>query len=269
VLFRSLRTASCQTRSSNRRIPGIAAIFIAYMASDGKDKRKHPSGAGGGMKAFYDEQLRRMPRFTNFCVSMVISSCADTVAQLSGHKAPGSPPGFDFHRNRALCLTCGVYNGVILTTWLLTLGSLLPGTDMRSILYKLGATQFFLQPFVYVPFFFLFHGMLMGDSVAESVGRLQHEYFGLLIRLWSIFMPTRAMMFILIPLRYQVLWDSCISFGWQLILSLFSAGHLHEQAVFVGVQKSRLITSRSSDLADFTGFGALRHQVFAPRAEPW
>merc|ERR1711957_674478 len=99
---------------------------------------------------------------------------------------------------------------------------------------KLAATQALLQPLVYVPFFFLFHGLLIGEMPGESLHRLYVEYFALLLRLWSLFMPTRMLMFLMVPPRYQVLWDSSVSFFWQVALSLFDAtrGHLqpHMQA---------------------------------------
>merc|ERR1711957_618893 len=94
---------------------------------------------------------------------------------------------------------------------------------------KLAATQALLQPLVYVPFFFLFHGLLIGEMPGESLHRLYVEYFALLLRLWSLFMPTRMLMFLMVPPRYQVLWDSSVSFFWQVALSLFDAARGHVQ----------------------------------------
>merc|ERR1712048_1451182 len=81
-----------------------------------------------------------------------------------------------------------------------------------------------LQPCVYVPFFFALHGFMMGESVDVISSRVTSEYCALLVRLWSLYMPTRLVMFLLVPLKYQVLWDSSVSFVWQTILSLFDAG---------------------------------------------
>lgn len=62
-----------------------------------------------------------------------------------------------------------------------------------------------LQPFVYVPFYFVFHGLLVGQTIAEICGHLGSNYFALLFRLWSIFMPTRVVMFLFVPLNYQAI----------------------------------------------------------------
>lgn len=229
-------------------------------AGDQEDADKHGHariGWSSSVRRRYDEQLRVRPRITNFCVSFLISSLADLVAQTSEHRIAGQLwMGYDLRRTRALALTCGTYNGVILTTWLLTLGFFLPHTDIKSVLCKLCLTQFLLQPFVYVPFFFLFHGSAMGDPYRDSIGHLQHDYFALLVRLWSIFMPTRLMMFVFVPLRYQVLWDSSVSFFWQLILSLFAAKHIvtsHAAHPEIIGAASGSILLQSSELVPFSG----------------
>merc|ERR550539_297266 len=67
----------------------------------------------------------------------------------------------------------------------------------------------------------------MSQSFAEILSVFESEYFALLFRLWSLFMPTRLVMFLFVPVRYQVLWDSSVSFFWQVVLSLFEAGRRH------------------------------------------
>jgi hypothetical protein len=95
-------------------------------------------------------------------------------------------------------------------------------------LYKLAATQTLIQPFVYIPFFFLCHGLLLGQSLTEIGDEVSRKYFSVLLRLWTLFMPTRLLMFIIVPVKYQVLWDSSVSFVWQVVLSLFEAAPLKQ-----------------------------------------
>jgi len=199
-------------------------------------------------RRLYDRQLRARPRFTNSIVSMFIATAADTVAQLVERAADGRDwVGLDFRRNRALAITSAVYNGIILTSWLLALGRAVPRTDFRASFAKLAATQLILQPLVYVPFFFVFHGLMLSQSFAEILSVFESEYFALLFRLWSLFMPTRLVMFLFVPVRYQVLWDSSISFFWQVVLSLFEAGR----------RRRRSIHSVSAVLDSFEAFGYL------------
>lgn len=196
---------------------------------------------------FYKKALDANPHLTNVIVSMTISSFADTTAQLMENSRAGNVwGGFDIHRNLALAATAAVYNGLILTSWLMTLSRLLPQKDTKSVLGKLAATQGLLQPCVYVPFFFIFHGLMMGESITEISGRLTSEYTALLFRLWSLFMLTRFMMFLIIPTKYQVLWDSSVSFIWQLALSLFDAS-----------KRQPACQGLVSSVMDFEAFGYL------------
>ncbi|CAK0849793.1 unnamed protein product [Prorocentrum cordatum] len=73
-------------------------------------------------------------------------------------------------------------------------------------------------------------------------------YFALLFRLWTLFMPSRLLMFIIVPVKYQVLWDSVVSFLWQVVLSLFESKH------------GRMLGSNGGLIAEameFEGFGYL------------
>lgn len=175
---------------------------------------------------FYRRSLNDRPRITNAVVSMMISTTADTVAQsFEQWNAHGPWRGLDLHRTQALALTAFTYNGFILTSWLMFVNSAVPGNGTKAVLKKLAVTQAILQPFVYVPFFFVFHGFLMGQSSHDIMNRFSNDYFSLLFRLWSLFMPTRLLMFLVVPPQYQVLWDSSVSFFWQVALSLFDAAH--------------------------------------------
>lgn len=181
------------------------------------------------VKAFYDAQLQAHPYLTNFCVACTISSMANIVAQTAENSSPDR--GFagvgavDFHETQALAMTSGVYSGFFLTFAFKQLGRHFPGSDWKSILCKLAIAQLCFQPFVYVPYFFMFHGMLAGESPALSFDHLEHGYFATLFRMWALYCPGRLFMFACVPVQYQVLWDCCVSFCWQLILSFFNISH--------------------------------------------
>jgi len=184
------------------------------------------------LKAFYDAQLKVHPRVTNFCIAIVIASAANLVAQSvenSSLFATGGAlavvGGIDVSETQALALTTGIYNGFFLTPAFMTLGRYFPRSDLRSVLSKLAIAQFLFQPLVYVPYFFVFHGMLTGETFVSCIDQLTKGYFSTLFRMWALFMPSRACMFAFVPVNYQVLWDLCISFVWQFVLSVFNTGH--------------------------------------------
>merc|ERR1712154_262843 len=134
---------------------------------------------------------------------------------------------------QALALTSGLYNGLFLTPALMALGKHLPRTDLRSTLMKLAIASFFFQPIVYVPYFFVFHGLMTGEAFSACVADLSTGYFSTLSRMWMLYMPTRLIMFAIVPIRYQVVWECCVSFAWQFILSLFNASR--QQAIVSGI----------------------------------
>jgi len=184
------------------------------------------------VKAFYDAQLKVYSRVTNCCAAIVIASTANLVAQ-SIENAPllatggvlAVVGGIDVSETQALAITSGIYNGFFLTPALAMLGRYFPRCDLQSVLCKLVIAQFLFQPLVYVPYFFVFHGMLTGETLTSCIGHLTKGYFSTLFRMWTLFMPSRACMFAFVPVNYQVLCDLCISFVWQLVLSIFNTGH--------------------------------------------
>ncbi|CAK0849794.1 unnamed protein product [Prorocentrum cordatum] len=99
---------------------------------------------------------------------MMIAFTADISAQsmefVRGHRVTGKAYlvgnglhsfVWDSERTRALCLTSALYNGLILTNWFMFMSILFPRPDLKAAFGKLALTQSLLQPFVYVPFFFL------------------------------------------------------------------------------------------------------------------
>lgn len=193
----------------------------------------------------YKRYLELRPHLTNAVVAYVITTMGDASAQfIQVGGSICSKRGFDIKRNMALALTASLYNGLILTTWLLAINKTLPGTELRFVLGKLAATQTILQPLVYVPFFFIVHGVLCGQSLAEIRCRIRSDYFALLIRLWSLFYPTRFMMFWIVPAQYQVLWDSTVAFIWQVALSL----HLAYAAKNRQASPSQMMSTKTGSL---------------------
>lgn len=201
--------------------------------------------------AIYRESLNARPRLTNAVVSMTIALTADISAQSMEFVRGNGLHSFvwDFERTRALCLTSALYNGLILTNWFMFLSWLFPRADLKAAFAKLALSQSLLQPFVYVPFFFLVHGLLLGQRLHQIGTELTTNYFALLFRLWTLFMPSRLLMFIIVPVKYQVLWDSVVSFLWQVVLSLFESKH----GRMLELNGGGLIT----EAMEFEGFGYL------------
>lgn len=212
--------------------PQVESSLVAAAMAEGQvivDKAEilHPSRSAQPLLIraieFYKRSLETWPHLTNGIAAYFITTMGDASAQIiqGGVKLTGQ--GFDVRRNAALACTAAIYSGIVLTSWLAALNTAFPGFGLRLVMGKLAATQTFLQPFVYVPFFFIVHGMFCGQTFTEIRTKIRSDYFTLLFRLWSLFMPTRFLMFLIIPVRYQVLWDNTVAFIWQFALSLMIA----------------------------------------------
>mmetsp|Transcript_43373 Transcript_43373/g.85968 ORF Transcript_43373/g.85968 Transcript_43373/m.85968 type:complete len:265 (-) Transcript_43373:32-826(-) len=213
---------------------------------------------------FYKRQLNLRPHVTNGLVSLMLAFMADFAAQNIEHQWQARPLPFDIRRSRALALTSSLYNGLVLTSWLQMLSRIIPGTGLKPSVVKLMCTQTILQPFGYVPFFFVVHGLLLMQSSLEILAQFERDYFALLVRLWSLFMPTRLVMFLFVPVQYQVLWDSSVAFLWNCLLSLSHVGGGADHNLCTGSLVSGMLIKES--------FGYLQarqpHVAFLPVDKP-
>jgi len=227
------------------------------------DKDNALRGRCASFLDFYKRQLNLRPRITNALMSMTLSFTADILAQNIENQWRTRPLPIDVKRCRALAITSFLYSGLVLTNWLRMLAWTVPGTSLKPVMIKFTVTQTILQPFGYVPFFFFVHGLLVMESPQEILAQLRHDYFSMLLRLWSFFMPTRLMMFLFVPLAYQVVWDSSVSFIWNTALSLSHLGGA-DHNYFTGSLVSGMLVKES--------FGYLEarrpHVAFLPVEPP-
>lgn len=184
------------------------------------------------------------PRVTSWAVSSVLACGGDAIAQaIERIFHIGKWTGFDLKRTACLGLVSGVWAGTVLWTWLSFLEKWLPRKDMKSVVAKVTASQAILNPFIYVPYFYILHGLLSGDGLLNSVHRMEAEHFQMLLRIWALYIPSYWMMFAIVPMDYQVLWISLISLIFNVTLSLFN----HKRPAVAGIV---------SLIMDFDEFGA-------------
>ncbi|CAE8583066.1 unnamed protein product [Polarella glacialis] len=166
--------------------------------------------------AYYRRQLAERPRQTNFVVSYVLSAIGDMSAQLleAFRATADESPGFDLRRNFSLATCSSLWNSVVLCSWFAMLDRYMPVRTWKTILMKLGASQILLNSIVYVPYFFMLHGILMGQAIDEAWNHLCDKHLEMLTRAWCVFIPGYFLMFAVVPLDYQVLWISVVSLFW-------------------------------------------------------
>lgn len=171
----------------------------------------------------YRQHVARRPRMTALITSFTLACNGDLIAQaIERILHIGRWTGLDIRRTVCLGAVSGVWAATILLTWFSWLDRWLPRKDMRTVMAKVTASQFILQPAIYVPYFYLLHGLLMGDGLTESLNRMAAERFQMLLRIWAIYFPSYWLCFRMVPVDYQVLWISGVSLCFNVILSLFN-----------------------------------------------
>eukprot|EP00929_Paragymnodinium_shiwhaense_P092438 TRINITY_DN52354_c0_g1_i1.p1 TRINITY_DN52354_c0_g1~~TRINITY_DN52354_c0_g1_i1.p1 ORF type:complete len:280 (-),score=19.15 TRINITY_DN52354_c0_g1_i1:161-949(-) len=199
---------------------------------------------------FYQAQVKQRPHITNAVVSTTLTTMADLTVQTMERSTGAREGPYNVPEVYSLAGTSFLYVAFLFTPWVLLMDRTLPQKGVRSAIGKLAASSLFFQPCVYVPCFFVVHGFLLGNTVDDIAGRFTNDYWPLLIRLWSLFMPSRFIMFWAIPVEYQVLWDCAVSFFWQILLTLFEEGHAGHA---LHLRNEGLVSS----VMDFEAFGYL------------
>lgn len=173
----------------------------------------------------YSGFLKRRPYIGGFFTAMVLASLGDFIAQTIEMARAEKWTGFDLHRNACLLIVNGLWNGFAFRSWLYFMEARLPKRDFKSVAVKVICTQFGLNPLVYMPFFTLLHGHLMGlpwDVALSRSWPSQNLYLD--TKMWCVYVPSNSVLFGLIPTEYQVLWTSSVSVIWNTILSLCTGG---------------------------------------------
>lgn len=164
--------------------------------------------------------LMRYPYAMGTTIACVLAFLGDFAAQWLEASHSYIPFSFHVRRSFSFWVTSGMWNGIAWRTWINSLEQWLPGKDLGRVSLKIMLSQFLLNPFVYMPYFHIVHGMLLGETLSVAFARLQAESLALDVKIWCIFIPSNFILFTYIPSPYRVVWTSSVSLGWGIILSI-------------------------------------------------
>lgn len=94
-----------------------------------------------------------------------------------------------------------------------------PPSNAAVATAKLAVNQFLVIPTVYMPLFFAVTGSLADLNLDESTDRAKNMYIPLLKRNYFYWLPVQFFQFLVVPSEYQILFISCASLVWTVILS--------------------------------------------------
>ena len=94
---------------------------------------------------------------------------------------------------------------------------------LRMLLSKTAANQLITNPFIYLPLFYSWTGLVYGRSIDETMEKVRREYLSSLQATWLIFTPVNILNFYFTPVRHQVSVNVATSFVYNTTLSLIAA----------------------------------------------
>ena len=198
-----------------------AAAQVARRAA--APARRASSGSGSAPRslpgvAAYEAALAANPVLTKCATGGVLAFLGDIVAQRA-QRAPADgdepQPMLDARRLTAFTVFGVGWTGLFNHYWFGWLASVIPGASLWAVGAKTAVQHGFCNPVLYLPLFYAFNGAWTGLSFPQIRSKAEAEYWPTLTKLWTIWVPSTAIQFFLVPTRLQVLYVAGVSFGWN------------------------------------------------------
>jgi len=115
--------------------------------------------------------------------------------------------------------TAGLTTGLLTHYWYIWLDRFVgEGRTMKLVFKKIVYDQFIFAP-AYLILYFVTVGILERSSIRHVKEEIINKGFGnLYIADWCVWPPAQFINFYLLPLRYRLLFDSMISFGFRIYI---------------------------------------------------
>ena len=175
----------------------------------------------------YYRAVRSNPICTKCCSAASLAGCGDVFAQScrKGDHAEADSSSIvplDLQRTLAFVIFGGGYTGVFNHFWLGWLARRYSAPGLTSVLKKQAWQHGVLNPLFFVPCFYTVTETIRGRSMDDTAVLVRAKYWETLVAAWSVWGPATAVMFAIVPERYQVLYTAVLSFGWNVVLSYLS-----------------------------------------------
>jgi hypothetical protein len=182
----------------------------------------------------YDAALLRRPRVVKAATGGVLAFLGDYNAQrLEMCRTPEPLPPttalseastFDWWRSLAFTSMSTFWTGPVNHWWYELLERRLPqvGGGWRVVLSKVAASQLLANPFLYLPTFYLWTGLVLGRSLPETVSKARREYWEVLRACWLVLGTANVFMFAVVPMRWQASFMAVATFCYNNVLSIIA-----------------------------------------------
>jgi len=185
--------------------------------------------------AAYGSLLASAPVATNLATACLLGLAGDAIAQAQ------VPAPYDKRRACSFVTFNAAYRGgfqlyafpamfaACQGRVLGRLTGLLPlarGEQVARALERTLCNQLLIVPAVYYPLYFIVSGHVQQLSPRESVQRARREFWRIVQKNWTFWMPINLLQFLMLPPQWQVTASCILGLIWNTILSLI-AGNVH------------------------------------------
>lgn len=150
--------------------------------------------------------------YTNITISMSSSSLGDAIDQ-NVDVITEKQTDFNKTRNFHMMLT-GFGSGLICHTWYKFLDRMIIGDSIKIAMKKMVLDQIFISPLCIANLFFTL-ALLEQTSFNNALQEIYDKAWKLYVAEWVVWPPAQLINFYVIPLRFRVFFDSCISLGYD------------------------------------------------------
>ena len=139
-------------------------------------------------------------------------------------QAPPERMVFDARRSFAFTTIGAYWTGLFNHEWYNLLERRLPmaGGGWPRVAAKVAMAQLIVNPFMYLPVFYLWTGLVLRRSLKDTQDKAKREYWAMLQATWLVLGSANVVMFSVMPVRFQAVFMCGVSFVYQNILSLLA-----------------------------------------------
>ena len=189
----------------------------------------------------YDAALRVRPRLVKAMTGGSLAFLGDLNAQhlelwsrnqqqrINGSSSEPESFQFDHWRSLAFSTMAFGWSGPANHAFYNLLERFMPqaGGGVRTVAAKVVASQLLVNPFLYLPTFYLWTGGVLGRSLKETGDKAQREYWSMLKATWAVLGTANVLAFSVVPVPYQATFMAVASFAYQNVLSLLANRRPH------------------------------------------
>lgn len=169
--------------------------------------------ARGILKTLFSEKYLL---YTNIIISMSSSSLGDAIEQ-NVELVSKDQETFESKRNFNMSVT-GFGSGLLCHTWYKYIDKKIVGSTIGVAMKKMVLDQIFISPLCIANLFFTL-ALLERTSFKKALEEIYDKAWKMYVAEWVVWPPAQLINFYVIPLKFRVFFDSCISLGYDVYYS--------------------------------------------------